>query len=119
MDGKQRLESILLFIGDEHKNLKIPNWKNYFADHSIWREGMFEAKWDDKNKLKFSTLSDDEIREFREYLVPIIEITLEDETTPPDGCPIVRGFRTVGLCPLFGVKAPNTGGFQRKRKQHQ
>src|ERR1039457_584711 len=23
MDGKQRLESILLFIGDEHKNLKI------------------------------------------------------------------------------------------------
>jgi Protein of unknown function DUF262 len=81
MDGKQRLESILLFIGNEHKNLKITNWKNYFADHSHWQDGMFAAKCrDDKTKVKFSALSDDEIRELREYLVPIIEITLEDET---------------------------------------
>jgi hypothetical protein len=81
MDGKQRLESLLLFIGDDHKNLKITNWKNYFADHSHWTEGMFAAPCrDDKEKVKFSNLTDDEIREFRDYLVPIIEITLEDET---------------------------------------
>ena len=81
MDGKQRLESILLLIGDGYKNLKITNWKNYFADHSHWEEGMFSAKCrDDNHKIQFSELSDDEIRELREYLLPIIEITLEDET---------------------------------------
>ena len=29
LDGKQRLESILMFIGSEHKDLKIKNWRDY------------------------------------------------------------------------------------------
>ncbi len=81
MDGKQRLESILLFVGDGHKNLKISNWQNYFSEHIHWDEGMFEARCrDSKKKIKFADLNDEEIREFREYLIPVIEITLEDET---------------------------------------
>jgi hypothetical protein len=30
LDGKQRLESLLLFIGNSHKEMRIPNWRDYF-----------------------------------------------------------------------------------------
>jgi len=81
MDGKQRLESILMFIGDGHAKLKIPNWKSYFADHSYWNEAMFAANCRDGNqKVKFADFSDEEIRELREYVIPMIEITLDDES---------------------------------------
>jgi hypothetical protein len=81
MDGKQRLESLLLFIADGHKDLKINTWKNYFADHAHWGDAGFAVRCrDDNNKLTFAQLSDDEIRAIRDYVIPIVEITLEDET---------------------------------------
>ncbi|MBV8807778.1 MAG: DUF262 domain-containing protein, partial [Acidobacteriaceae bacterium] len=30
LDGKQRLESILLFIGATRHDVSVPNWKDYF-----------------------------------------------------------------------------------------
>src|SRR3989338_1874711 len=30
LDGKQRIESLILFIGNQRNNLKIDNWNDYF-----------------------------------------------------------------------------------------
>ena len=30
LDGKQRLESLILFIASKRPDLRIPNWRKYF-----------------------------------------------------------------------------------------
>ncbi|MCA1654280.1 MAG: DUF262 domain-containing protein, partial [Sphingomonadales bacterium] len=80
LDGKQRLESLILFIGGKRDDLNVEGVKNYFfyqkekdqADYDIMIEGK---------KTRFQDLPDDVVRRFREYAIPTIEIDLDDDST--------------------------------------
>ncbi len=78
LDGKQRLESLLLFIGSSNPQLKIDNLGKYFfprarTDAEFWIN--LEGK-----KVYFKNLADHHLRDFREYVIPTIEITLDEDT---------------------------------------
>lgn len=81
LDGKQRLESILMFIRDDNKQLRIDKWKDYFADQKYRNEAGFpvSVEWSE-DMVAFSEFPNDVIRVLREYLIPTIEISLEDDT---------------------------------------
>lgn len=79
LDGKQRIESIILFVNDSRKDLKIADWKAYFAKSASKSHGNFPVEVDDV-KMKFEDLNDAQVRDFREYVIPAIEITLDDDT---------------------------------------
>lgn len=78
LDGKQRIESILLFINDHRNDLKIERWQD-FVYGSIRKQVNFSVDFEDKKQV-CSDLSNDVIRDFREYTIPTIEIALDDET---------------------------------------
>jgi hypothetical protein len=81
LDGKQRLESILLFVGNNRQDLAVPNWRNYFfrshsdANFKINVAGEGERT----NNKAFAELDQEVVREFREYSVPTIEIDMDKE----------------------------------------
>lgn len=81
LDGKQRLESILLFIGSDHASVKIPNWRDYFfkstsvANFKINVAGLGEKA---RNKT-FAELDDALVRDLREYSIPTIEIDMDKD----------------------------------------
>jgi Protein of unknown function DUF262 len=81
LDGKQRLESILLFIASGHASVAIPNWRDYFFKantHSHFKINIADAGERAKAK-QFSQLSDALVRDFREYSIPTIEINLDSD----------------------------------------
>lgn len=81
LDGKQRLESILLFIGDQRDDLAIPNWRHYFfrsPAHVHFKINVANADERAKNK-SFAELDDALVRNFREYSIPTIEIDMDKE----------------------------------------
>jgi hypothetical protein len=81
LDGKQRLESILLFIGENNPKLKIPNWKEYIFDRQYRRMEGFGVNFrDNKKMVPFSDFPDDAIRDLREYQLAMIEIKLDEDT---------------------------------------
>ena len=41
LDGKQRLESILLFVASNRSDLAVPNWRDYFFGSSEEFVGRF------------------------------------------------------------------------------
>src|ERR1700733_10982331 len=71
LDGKQRLESVLLFIGNERSDLSVPNWRDYFfkgnkdAHFKINIAGPGERA----NNKSFAELSDQLVRDLREYSI--------------------------------------------------
>jgi len=81
LDGKQRLESILLFIGDKREDFAIDNWRNYFFKANV--RGNFKinvAKQGERaDTQSFAELDPSEVREFREYKIPTIEIEMDKE----------------------------------------
>jgi len=79
LDGKQRLESLILFIADTREDLKIPLWKDYFFPASLRSGASFEISLPGA-KHTFRQLSDNSIRDFREYTIPTTEITLTDQS---------------------------------------
>jgi hypothetical protein len=82
LDGKQRLESILMFIGSGNQELKINTTDDYIADRQHRKTVGFKVDMKDgKGKRCFADFSDDEIRELREYSIPTIEINLDENTT--------------------------------------
>ena len=81
LDGKQRLESILLFVADARPDFSVPNWRNYFfkADPAVkFAINISKAGERTKNKT-FAELDDALVRDFREYSIPVIEIDLDME----------------------------------------
>jgi hypothetical protein len=78
LDGKQRLESLILFIGDKRPDMSVQNVKDYFFDPKERRQANFSIVLDSK-KLSFKQLPEEIVREFREYAIPTIEINLEDD----------------------------------------
>jgi len=79
LDGKQRLESLILFIGSKRDDLRIPNWSKYFYGKHFKKEVHFPVEFGEASR-PFHELSDDLVREFREYAIPTIEISLEDSS---------------------------------------
>jgi hypothetical protein len=80
LDGKQRLESLLLFIGAKRSDVKIKAVLSYFY-HDKEKE-LVDFQIDLNNrKATFAELPDDVVRDFLEYSIPTIEITLDDETS--------------------------------------
>ena len=80
LDGKQRLESLILFVGNSRPDLKIPEWQKYFYSSSKERNS---AHFLDRASAKstFEDLDDNVVRDFREYAIPTIEIDLSDESS--------------------------------------
>lgn len=80
LDGKQRLESLILFIGDERTDVRIPNWRHYFQSEALRKLGGFWVETAGGKKTTFAKLSDEEVRDLREYSIPTIEILLDDNS---------------------------------------
>jgi hypothetical protein len=79
LDGKQRIESLILFINNKRPDLGIKNWSTFLYGDNIRKEANFTVEINNK-KYTFNSLPDDIIRDLREYPIPTIEITLDDET---------------------------------------
>ncbi len=80
LDGKQRLESILMFVGDRRPDLAVRTWRNYIF--GIYRKDVdywIDLK-DGRGKIRFADLTEKEVRDLREYPIPTIEIALNENT---------------------------------------
>jgi len=80
LDGKQRLESLILFITDSRTDVRIDKWARYFFDNAHQKAAGFSVELSNGD-YSFSKLPDAEVREFREYAIPTVEITLDDESS--------------------------------------
>jgi hypothetical protein len=80
LDGKQRLESLLLFVGSKREDMKLNEIWSYFSDRRVRGTVDFQIMYEGE-KTEFSGLPADVVRNFREYAIPTIEITLDDETS--------------------------------------
>ena len=80
LDGKQRLESLILFIGDKREGLKIKNVQNYFYGKPAKKDVNFKVEFNGKIQA-FSDLDDEFVRAFRESRIPTIQISMEEEHT--------------------------------------
>ena len=79
LDGKQRLESIILFINDSYNDFKIPRWRDYFFNSLAKKHANFPV--DCMGQISaFTNLPEPVIRDFREYSIPTIEITMGENT---------------------------------------
>jgi len=78
LDGKQRLESLILFIGSQREGLAIANWFKYF-DVPYRAQGNFWIQLPE-GKRAFKALDDQLVRNFTEYSIPTVEITLSDSS---------------------------------------
>jgi hypothetical protein len=79
LDGKQRLESLILFIGNRRQDLAINNWTSYFFPPGLRKTGGFWVQLAE-GKRTFASLDEQVVRDFREYAIPTIEISLTDES---------------------------------------
>ena len=79
LDGKQRLESIILYIGASRAGLKIDAWHSYIFGKARDDAG-FKTIVDGTLK-SFSELTDPEVVKLRDYPLSIIEIDFDEETT--------------------------------------
>lgn len=77
LDGKQRLESLLLFIGNERDDMKVAGVKDFFSSQRERDIANFAVKIDGKMQT-FKSLPESIIRDFREYAIPTIEIDLDE-----------------------------------------
>ena len=82
LDGKQRLESILMFIGNKRRDFAIRTWSDYiFGDLHRADVGFSVNLGDGKKSCTFAELDEKTIRDMREYPIPTIEIALNDNTS--------------------------------------
>jgi len=79
LDGKQRLESLILFIGNKREDLAIKRWDKYFFGEGYKKNVDYEVELGEGSK-SFADLDESAVRDFREYAIPTIEITLGDDT---------------------------------------
>jgi len=83
LDGKQRLESLMLFVGDRRPTLKVDAIHHYFLDKRIRKTANFKIELEEVgSKTKKTSLQDlpvDLFRNLKEYIIPTIEITLSED----------------------------------------
>ena len=80
LDGKQRLESLILFIGARNVNLSITNWSNYFYQAKDRRHINFDVELSEE-QATFADLDESTVRDFREYAIPTVEISLSEDSS--------------------------------------
>ena len=78
LDGKNRLESLILFIGNERPNLKIADVNRFFFDRSLRDYANFSVQFDGES-LSLKEMDEGVVRDFRDYVIPTIEITLSED----------------------------------------
>lgn len=76
LDGKQRLESLILFVGEKNPNLSITDLPAFFSDPKVRKLRNFKIDIDGQS-LALADLDEKLVREFREYPIATIEISLE------------------------------------------
>lgn len=82
LDGKQRLESIVMFIGSNNKEFAIKTWSKYiFGKEHRKSVGFGVDLKDGKGTIQFSKFDQKMIRDLREYPIPTIEISLNENTS--------------------------------------
>jgi hypothetical protein len=80
LDGKQRLESLILFIGNDQAQFRIERWDRYFFDRKLRESVGFSVDLGGVSTA-FKELDDNVIRDLREYAIPTIEISMTDESS--------------------------------------
>lgn len=80
LDGKQRLESLIMFIGNQHPDIAVKNWHKYFFAEKQKKDMGFSIELP-KGKLSFHELDEGIVRDIREYAIPTVEISLTDESS--------------------------------------
>lgn len=80
MDGKQRLESLILFVGSHREDRNIKQWKKYFFTARSRKDAHFSIDIDN-NTHTFKQLADATVAEFTEYRIPTVEITLDEDSS--------------------------------------
>lgn len=78
LDGKQRLESLILFIGSQHDGLRVNDVHRYFFDKKLRDLANFKIDVGKKN-VGLAELEDGLLRDFKDYVIPTIEITLDED----------------------------------------
>ncbi|MGB8593189.1 MAG: DUF262 domain-containing protein, partial [Candidatus Acidiferrales bacterium] len=79
LDGKQRLESLILYIGNKRTDLAISRWDKYLFGEAHKKHVGYKVGLADGEK-SFADLDEGAVRDFREYAIPTIEISLGDDT---------------------------------------
>lgn len=82
LDGKQRLESLILFIGNHRPSMQVKRPQDFFYDKTVQSDANFKVPIDGK-KQGLSELDESVFRDFREYVIPTIEITLSGDAEAP------------------------------------
>ena len=59
LDGKQRLESLLLFVGNRHKDMKVDHVEQYFFGHPAKGDKNFSVELAEGESITFKKLDDD------------------------------------------------------------
>lgn len=83
LDGKQRLESLILFVGNLRPDMKVQNIDHYFYGKPARQDANFAIEVHGK-KQRFEELDNSLVRKFREFAIPTVEIDLEDEHSSID-----------------------------------
>lgn len=78
LDGKQRLESLILFIGNLRSALKVKYLNRFFAEQHYKKAENFTVEIDGQ-EFGFRDLDDTLVRDLRDYIIPTIEITLDED----------------------------------------
>lgn len=83
LDGKQRLDSIAMFLAVDHGTRKfgVQNWRDYILDRQYRKDASFKVDFGDGKKKSLKDLDENTIARLREYLVPTIEIELNENTS--------------------------------------
>ena len=83
LDGKQRLESLILFVGNQRNDMKVKNVEHYFYGTPPRDESNFAIQIDGREQA-FRELDDDLVRRFKDYAISTIEINLDDDDASID-----------------------------------
>jgi hypothetical protein len=78
LDGKQRLESLILFVGNHSDDLKVDTVEHYFYGKPAREDLNFSISIDGVD-TPFKDLDDNLARRFKDYPISTIEIEWEDE----------------------------------------
>jgi len=79
LDGKQRLESLILFIASKRADFQIKTWSKYFFSTRLKKDAGFWIQLE-TSRRNIATLDTENVRDLREYAIPTIEINLTDES---------------------------------------
>ena len=80
LDGKQRLESVILFVASSRTEIGVREWHKYFFGASHRLQSGFSIELPEGDKT-FAELDDSIVRDFREYAIPTVEISLTEESS--------------------------------------